>query len=101
MGCMKSTPSESPNGGVQRKIAEQPVRTDNTHYVRDPTSKTKNNIRADRRTSDSRWRSLKARRGAIHSNDSPDSSVSTSQSFLSPINPRGHEVAFGGATVRN
>ncbi|KAI4809855.1 hypothetical protein KUCAC02_018713 [Chaenocephalus aceratus] len=44
MGCMKSTLSESPNGGVQRKIAEQPVRTDNTHYVRDPTSKTKNNI---------------------------------------------------------
>uniref|UniRef100_A0A7N9APE0 Tyrosine-protein kinase n=1 Tax=Mastacembelus armatus TaxID=205130 RepID=A0A7N9APE0_9TELE len=44
MGCMKSTLSEGLNGGVERKISQQTVRTEQTHYVRDPTSNTKNNI---------------------------------------------------------
>uniref|UniRef100_A0A7N8XUQ4 Tyrosine-protein kinase n=1 Tax=Mastacembelus armatus TaxID=205130 RepID=A0A7N8XUQ4_9TELE len=41
---MKSTLSEGLNGGVERKISQQTVRTEQTHYVRDPTSNTKNNI---------------------------------------------------------
>ncbi|XP_054458089.1 tyrosine-protein kinase Lyn isoform X1 [Anoplopoma fimbria] len=44
MGCMKSTLSEGLNGGVEGKIVQQTVRTDHTHYVRDPTSNTKSNI---------------------------------------------------------
>uniref|UniRef100_A0A3Q1HVT1 Tyrosine-protein kinase n=1 Tax=Anabas testudineus TaxID=64144 RepID=A0A3Q1HVT1_ANATE len=40
MGCMESTLSE----GVEGKISQQPVRTDHSHYVRDPTSNSKSNI---------------------------------------------------------
>uniref|UniRef100_A0A673AZR9 Tyrosine-protein kinase n=1 Tax=Sphaeramia orbicularis TaxID=375764 RepID=A0A673AZR9_9TELE len=39
---MKSTLSEGLSGGGDGKISQQAVRTE--HYVRDPTSKTKNNI---------------------------------------------------------
>lgn len=41
---MKSTLSEGLSGGVEGKVNPQTVRTDQTHYVRDPTSNTKNNI---------------------------------------------------------
>uniref|UniRef100_A0A8C4GTI5 Tyrosine-protein kinase n=1 Tax=Dicentrarchus labrax TaxID=13489 RepID=A0A8C4GTI5_DICLA len=41
---MKSTLSEGLSGVVEGKISQQPVRTEQTHYVRDPTSNTKNNI---------------------------------------------------------
>eukprot|EP00064_Thunnus_orientalis_P005849 superscaffoldBa00000590_g5863 len=44
MGCIKSTLSEGLGGGVEGKISQQTVRTEQTHYVRDPTSNTKNNI---------------------------------------------------------
>ncbi|XP_023259815.1 tyrosine-protein kinase Lyn-like [Seriola lalandi dorsalis] len=42
MGCMKSTLSEGLSGGVEVKSSPQTVRTDQTHYVRDPTFNTKN-----------------------------------------------------------
>ncbi|XP_075887701.1 tyrosine-protein kinase Lyn isoform X3 [Nelusetta ayraudi] len=41
MGCMKSTLSEGLGSGEEGKISQQPVRTEQTHYVRDPTSNTK------------------------------------------------------------
>uniref|UniRef100_A0A3Q1AMC6 Tyrosine-protein kinase n=1 Tax=Amphiprion ocellaris TaxID=80972 RepID=A0A3Q1AMC6_AMPOC len=44
MGCMKSTLSEGLSGGSEGKISQQTVRTDQMHYVRDPTSNTKSNI---------------------------------------------------------
>lgn len=44
MGCMKSTMSEGLSGSVEGKISQQAVRTDQSHYVRDPTSNSKNNI---------------------------------------------------------
>lgn len=44
MGCMKSTLSEGLSGVAEGKINPQTVRTDQTHYVRDPTFNTKNNI---------------------------------------------------------
>ncbi|XP_040910484.1 tyrosine-protein kinase Lyn isoform X1 [Toxotes jaculatrix] len=44
MGCMKSTLSEGLSAVVEGKISQQTVRTDQTHYVRDPTSNKKNNI---------------------------------------------------------
>lgn len=44
MGCMKSTLSEGLSGVVEGKISQQTVRTEQTHYVRDPTSNTKNHI---------------------------------------------------------
>ncbi|TMS09612.1 Tyrosine-protein kinase Lyn [Larimichthys crocea] len=44
MGCMKSTLSEGLSGRVERKMSQETVRTEQTHYVRDPTSNTKNNI---------------------------------------------------------
>ncbi|XP_035489899.2 tyrosine-protein kinase Lyn [Scophthalmus maximus] len=44
MGCMKSSLSEGLNGVVERKTSQQPVRTDPTHYVRDPTSNAKNKL---------------------------------------------------------
>lgn len=44
MGCMKSTLSDGLGAGVEEKISQQTVRTEQTHYVRDPTSSTKNNI---------------------------------------------------------
>ncbi|KAM6918509.1 tyrosine-protein kinase Lyn [Xenentodon cancila] len=44
MGCMKSKLSGRLSSGVEGKINTQTVRTEQTHYVRDPTSNTKNNI---------------------------------------------------------
>nr|XP_020460226.1 tyrosine-protein kinase Lyn-like isoform X1 [Monopterus albus] len=44
MGCKESMLSKGLSGGVEGKINHQPVRTDQTHYVRDPTSNTNNNI---------------------------------------------------------
>ncbi|KAF3698932.1 Tyrosine-protein kinase Lyn [Channa argus] len=47
MGCMESTLSEGVSRGVEGKIHQQTVRTDQSHqshYVRDPTSNAKNNI---------------------------------------------------------
>uniref|UniRef100_A0A8D3EGB0 Tyrosine-protein kinase n=1 Tax=Scophthalmus maximus TaxID=52904 RepID=A0A8D3EGB0_SCOMX len=44
MGCMKSSLSEGLSGVVERKTSQQPVRTDPTHYVRDPTSNAKNKL---------------------------------------------------------
>ncbi|XP_008284517.1 tyrosine-protein kinase Lyn isoform X2 [Stegastes partitus] len=44
MGCMKSTLSEGLSGGVEGKISQQTVRTDQAHYVRDPTSNTKKKL---------------------------------------------------------
>lgn len=41
---MKSTLSEGLGGGVENKIRQQTVCTEQTHYVRDPTCDTKNNI---------------------------------------------------------
>lgn len=44
MGCLESRLSEGLSGSVEGKITQQTVRTDPTHYVRDPTSNTKKHI---------------------------------------------------------
>lgn len=41
MGCMKSTLSERLHKDEEGKIELPTVRTEQTHYVRDPTSNTK------------------------------------------------------------